>query len=153
MKNKIKMQKAKFKPGDIVINKRNEFQRLIRKVEYIERSGTLKVMYSYSVQELDDKLHPTANFMTEINGYCSQDHLLTWERGESKGDPIKRYKMYPPPGYEFVNGGFVDINDEQSLRQCALYLSDDPKFKEKISQASRNELVDFFKENGFIFES
>lgn len=76
----MKRQKQKFQIGDIIKNPRNNFQRIIRRVGYLERGAILKVMYSYSDEELND-LKPTGHFMDSVTGECSQDHLLNWQRG------------------------------------------------------------------------
>lgn len=83
MKNNMKMQKTKFIPGDIITNARTEWKRLVREVIYIPRSGMMKVMYAYSIEELDDHFQPTGGFYNHISGFCSQDHLLRWQAGQN----------------------------------------------------------------------
>jgi hypothetical protein len=43
----IKRQKPVFKEGDIVVNARNNFRRLIQSIRYEDRSGAMKVVYTY----------------------------------------------------------------------------------------------------------
>lgn len=44
----MKKEKQKLQVGDVVKNGRNNFQRLIREVGYVEKDGNLEVRYSYS---------------------------------------------------------------------------------------------------------
>jgi hypothetical protein len=76
----MKKEKQKLQVGDVVKNGRNNFQRKIRKVGYMERNGELEVRYFYSGEELNKLLQPTGKFLDEITGECSQKHLLNWQR-------------------------------------------------------------------------
>ncbi|MDR3548685.1 MAG: hypothetical protein P4M11_10555 [Candidatus Pacebacteria bacterium] len=75
----MKKEKQKLQVGDVVKNGRNNFQRLIREVGYVEKDGNLEVRYSYSDEELNAQLMPTGKFKDEITGECSQKHLLNWQ--------------------------------------------------------------------------
>lgn len=61
-------------------------------------------------------------------------------------------KIYPPIGYKMEGKGYIDGNNEEELREYALNMSDNPKFKTEISQASKKELIEFFETNGFEIE-
>jgi hypothetical protein len=61
-------------------------------------------------------------------------------------------KIRPSFGYQFSDGDAIDVNNETELRELAMNMSHSPKFKEEIARASHKELIEFFKENGFIFE-
>lgn len=76
----MKREAQKLQVGDVVKNGRNNFQRLIREVGYVEKDDNLEVRYSYSDEELNAQLIPTGNFKEEITGECSQKHLLNWQR-------------------------------------------------------------------------
>ena len=76
----MKVQKAKFRVGDIVVNIRNQWRRLIRDIGYAERSGMIKVMYFYSTEEFNEHYYPTGRFHY-YSHVCGQDHLLTWQKG------------------------------------------------------------------------
>ncbi len=77
----MKRQKPKFKEGDIIIKSSNNWKRKIRNIEYEERSGVMKVMYFYYNEELNVLYEATGNFDYSRIGYCSQDHLLSWQKG------------------------------------------------------------------------
>jgi hypothetical protein len=77
----IKRQKPAFKEGDVVVNARNNFKRMIQGIRYEERSGVMKVIYTYFDEELDGNLRPTGTFNTQQPGSCSQEHLMSWRQG------------------------------------------------------------------------
>jgi hypothetical protein len=77
----IKRQKPVFKEGDVVVNARNNFRRMIQSIRYEDRSGVMKVIYTYFDEELDSRLKTTGNFNTLQPGSCSQDHLMSWRSG------------------------------------------------------------------------
>lgn len=77
----IKRQKSAFKEGDVVVNARNNFRRMIQNIRHEERSGVMKVVYTYCDEELDARSMPTGNFDHARTGSCSQDHLMSWRRG------------------------------------------------------------------------
>jgi len=74
----MKRENQKLQVGDVIKNSRNNFQRIIRKVGYVEHNGELEVRYFYSDEELNKALEPTGKFKDEITGECSQKHLLNW---------------------------------------------------------------------------
>jgi len=77
----IKRQKPVFKEGDIVVNARNNFRRLIGGISYEDRSGFMKVIYTYCDEELNVLSAPTGNFDHARTGSCSQEHLMSWRQG------------------------------------------------------------------------
>ena len=77
----MKKQDQKFQVNNVIKNARNNFQRVIREVAYVEKDGMLEARYSYSDEELDTSLKPTGEFKKEITGECSQNHLVNWQRG------------------------------------------------------------------------
>jgi hypothetical protein len=78
----MKKQEQKFKEGDVIKNARNNFQRIIRRVAYMEKDGMLEARYFYSDEKLDNSLRPTGYFNDEIAGDCSQINMLHWQRGQ-----------------------------------------------------------------------
>ncbi len=76
----MRTQKAKFKEGEIIKNLHNNFQRIIRRIAYVEKNGMLEVRYFYSGEKLDDSLKPTGRFSDEIAGNCSQTTMLNWQK-------------------------------------------------------------------------
>jgi hypothetical protein len=77
----MKIQHPKFKVGDIIQNSRNNFRRQIQSVDFEERSGIKKVIYTYCGEELNKLYAPTGKFDPFHTGRCSQDHLLQWQSG------------------------------------------------------------------------
>ena len=77
----IKRQEPAFKEGEVVANARNGFRRIIQGIRYEERSGVMKVIYTYFDEELDGNLRPAGSFNTRQPGSCSQDHLMSWRNG------------------------------------------------------------------------
>lgn len=75
----MKKQKQLLKEGDIVTNAINGFRRKIRSAQFEERSGIMKVMYSYYNEILSSDLRATGEFDQFSIGYCSQDHLIRWK--------------------------------------------------------------------------
>jgi hypothetical protein len=76
----VKKQEAKFKEDDVVKNARNNFQRIIRRIAYVEKDGIFEVKYFYSEEKLDDSLRPTGRFNDEIDGNCSETTMLNWQK-------------------------------------------------------------------------
>lgn len=68
------MKQPKLQVGDIVVNPRNGFRRLIRDVSLSERG----FIYSYYNEEIDEKYEATGNFNIFSIGVCSENHLLRW---------------------------------------------------------------------------
>jgi hypothetical protein len=77
----IKRQKPVFKEGDIVVNARNNFRRLIQSIRYEDHSGVMKVVYTYCDEELNARSMSTGNFDHARTGSCSQEHLMSWRQG------------------------------------------------------------------------
>ncbi len=58
-------------------------------------------------------------------------------------------KIHPPQGMQIGNVNYLDATDESEIRDFAISLVKDKRLVEKLSIMSRDELLNFYQENGF----